>query len=279
MRAWSLQRRRAGQTIAFVPTMGYFHEGHLELMREGRRHADQLAVSIFVNPAQFGPREDFDAYPRDLDRDLKMAGNVNVDVVFTPDRNDLYPEGYDTYINAEKLPMHLCGLSRPGHFRGVLTIVAKLFHIVNPHTAIFGQKDYQQLAIIRQMVKDFNFDIQIIGHPTIREQDGLAMSSRNVRLSPAQRISARCLYQSLIQAKNAVAGGETDSNKIIDSAVRLIQAHPETDIDYIQICDPNTLDDVSVIGRPVLMALAVKVGGTRLIDNMVLTPRSSYCAL
>jgi pantoate--beta-alanine ligase len=272
MHTWSQQRRQTGQTIAFVPTMGYFHEGHLALMREGRHNADHVAVSIFVNPTQFGPQEDFDAYPRDLERDLKMAHSAGVDVVFAPERKDLYPDGYDTFINAEKLPRHLCGLSRPGHFRGVLTIVAKLFHIVCPHTAIFGQKDYQQLAIIRQMVKDLNFDIRIIGYPTIREQDGLAMSSRNVRLSASQRISALCLYQSLINAKESVVGGENESNKIIASATTLIQSHPETSIDYIQICDPDTLDDVNIIDRAVLLALAVKVGGTRLIDNMILSP-------
>jgi pantoate--beta-alanine ligase len=272
MLAWSKQRRQMGKTIAFVPTMGYFHEGHLALMREGRHHADHVAVSIFVNPTQFGPQEDFNAYPRDLERDLKMAESAGVDVVFAPELKDLYPDGYDTFINAERLPQHLCGLSRPGHFRGVLTIVAKLFHIVCPHTAIFGQKDYQQVAIIRQMVKDLNFDIRIIGYPTIREKDGLAMSSRNVRLSAFQRTSALCLYQSLIKAKESVVTGETDSNKIIASVATLIQSNPETDIDYIQICDPDTLDDVNFIDRPVLLALAVKVGGTRLIDNIILSP-------
>jgi pantoate--beta-alanine ligase len=261
-----------GKTIAFVPTMGYFHEGHLELMREGRRAADSVVASIFVNPTQFGPKEDFDAYPRDLERDLKMAESAGVDVVFAPERRDLYPDGYDTFINAERLPQHLCGLSRPVHFRGVLTIVAKLFHIVFPHTAIFGQKDYQQLAIIRQMVKDLNFDIEIIGAPTVREKDGLAMSSRNVRLSPSQRASALCLYQSLKKAKETINGGETDPKKIIASASALIQSHPETEIDYIKLCDPDTLDDVAVINRPVLMALAVKVDTTRLIDNMILSP-------
>jgi len=269
--AWSQKRRQMGQTIAFVPTMGYFHEGHLELMREGRRVADTVAASIFVNPTQFGPTEDFDAYPRDLDRDLKIAQGAGADAIFTPDRKDLYPDGYDTFIHAEKLPHHLCGLSRPGHFQGVLTIVAKLFHIVRPHTAIFGQKDYQQLAIIRQMVKDLNFDIRIIGFPTVREKDGLAMSSRNVRLSPSQRISARCLYQSLIKAKEAVANGETDPKKIIASTGTLIRSHPDTEIDYIKLCDTDTLDDVIVINRSVLMALAVKVGNTRLIDNMILS--------
>ena len=272
MTAWSNQRRQSGKSIAFVPTMGYFHEGHLSLMREGRKLGDNVVVSIFVNPTQFGPQEDFDAYPRDLDRDLKMAGDAGADILFTPEKKDLYPHGFDTYILGEKLPQRLCGLSRPVHFRGVLTIVAKLFHIVCPHVAIFGQKDYQQLAIIRQMVKDLNFDIQIVGHPTVREKDGLAMSSRNVRLSSVQRRSALCLYQSLTQAKETVAAGETNPRKIISSVETLIRSHPETAIDYIKICDPETLDDVSVIDRPSLMALAVKVGDTRLIDNMILSP-------
>jgi pantoate--beta-alanine ligase len=272
MHVWSSQRRQMGQTIAFVPTMGFFHEGHLALMREARRMSDTVVVSIFVNPTQFGPQEDFDAYPRDLDRDLKMAKKVGVDVLFTPDRAQLYPQGHDTFIDAEKLPRHLCGLSRPGHFRGVLTIVAKLFNIVQPHVAVFGEKDYQQLAIIRQMVIDLNFSIDIIGHPTFREPDGLAMSSRNVKLSPAQRKSALCLYQSLIAAKDIVAEGETDPKKIIASATDLINASPETAVDYISIIDPKTLDDVNFIHRPVLMALAVKVGGTRLIDNLILSP-------
>jgi pantoate--beta-alanine ligase len=272
MTAWSQQRRQVGQTIAFVPTMGYFHEGHLELMREGRLMGDTVVVSIFVNPTQFGPQEDFDAYPRDLERDLQMAENIGVDVIFAPDTKDLYPHGYDTFIVANKLPQHLCGVSRPGHFQGVLTIVAKLFHIICPHTAIFGQKDYQQLAIIRQMVNDLNFDIRIIGYPTVREKDGLAMSSRNVRLSPNQRDSALCLYQSLTKAKEFIAAGLTDPNQIISMTEAMIRSNPETDIDYIKICDPDTLDDVNRIDRPVLMAIAVKVGNTRLIDNMILSP-------
>jgi pantoate--beta-alanine ligase len=272
MKAWSHQHRQVGQTISFVPTMGYFHEGHLALMREGRRTADSVVVSIFVNPTQFGPLEDFDAYPRNLERDLEMAEGAGVDIIFAPDRKDLYPEKYDTFIVAEKLPQHLCGLSRPGHFRGVLTIVAKLFHIVSPHTAVFGQKDYQQLAIIRKMVADLNFDIRIIGFPTVRESDGLAMSSRNINLSDSQRHSALCLYCSLFEARDAIAKGENDPRKIISSAEAMIRSRPETSIDYIRLCDPDTLDDVSLIDRPVLMALAVKVGKTRLIDNMILSP-------
>ncbi len=273
MISWAHERRRLGKTIGFVPTMGYFHDGHLSLMRQARCHADHVVVSIFVNPTQFGPNEDFEAYPRDLQRDIQMAQSVDVDVVFAPERNDLYPNGYDTFIVSEKLPRHLCGLSRPGHFRGVLTIVAKLFHIVTPHVAVFGQKDYQQLTIIRQMVKDLHFNLQIIGHPTVREPDGLAMSSRNVRLSETQRMSARCLYQSLMKAQEAVISGERNPDKIIASARQLIDSYPETDIDYIKICDPDKLEDLQIIDRPALMALAVKVGITRLIDNMILTPK------
>jgi pantoate--beta-alanine ligase len=272
MSQWSKDRRGRGLTISFVPTMGFLHEGHLSLMREAKRRCDLTVVSIFVNPTQFGPQEDFDAYPRDLNRDLKMAESAGADLVFTPERNDLYPEGFDTFLVQEKLPGHLCGLSRPGHFRGVLTIVAKLFHIVNPHAAVFGEKDYQQLAVIRRMAKDLHFDITIVGYPIVREPDGLAMSSRNVRLSAGQRTAAACLYQSLVNARQMVADGETDPEKILSAAAALINAQPEAEIDYIKICDPGTLDDVSSIGCPVVMAVAVKIGRTRLIDNMILSP-------
>jgi len=274
MTAWSNRFRQAGKRITFVPTMGFLHEGHLSLMREGRKLGDKLVISIFVNPTQFGPGEDFNSYPRDFERDCTLAEDAGVDIVFTPDAQDLYPKGFDTYIHQERLPGHLCGLSRQGHFNGVMTIVAKLFNIVVPHFAIFGEKDFQQLAVIRRMTKDLNFNIEIVGHPTVREPDGLAMSSRNSKLTPAQRDAALSLITSLRNARRSVKNKQTDSKQLIDDAIELIGSHPETEIDYIKICDPETLDDVSNIDRPVLMALAVKVGKTRLIDNMILTPDS-----
>lgn len=259
-------------TIAFVPTMGFLHEGHLSLMREGRKRCDVLAVSIFVNPTQFGEGEDFDSYPRNLERDLDLARKENADVVFTPGKEDLYDEGFQTYVNLEKLPQHLCGLSRPVFFQGVATVVTKLFHIVKPNIAIFGQKDYQQLAVIRRMVRDLNFDIEVVGMPTVREDDGLAMSSRNSYLSPEERPAALSLFASLNKARQLCKDGVTETDRIIKEAEALILSHKNTEIDYISICDPDTLEDVEKIHGPVVMALAVKVGKTRLIDNMIFTP-------
>lgn len=264
--------RREGRTIAFVPTMGFLHEGHLSLMREGRRRCDDLVVSIFVNPTQFGPGEDLGAYPRNLKRDLELVEQVGGDAVFTPSAEELYGKNYQTYVSLEKLPSHLCGLSRPTHFRGVATVVSKLFNIVKPHVAVFGEKDFQQLAVIRQMVEDMNFDVQIIGSPTLREADGLAMSSRNSYLTAGQRKSALCLYLSLQKAQEMVAADIRDVKRIVEEISTFIRSFPETQIDYVAICDPATLDDVDMIQGPCLMALAVKVGKTRLIDNTILKP-------
>ena len=272
MQAHSESVRSRGRRIAFVPTMGFLHEGHCSLLRKGRSCCDDLVLSIFVNPTQFGPGEDFDAYPRDQERDLEMAEKEGVDVVFMPSREELYGDNFQTHIELKKLPNHLCGLSRPSHFQGVALIVTKLFNIVKPHVAIFGEKDFQQLTIIRQMTKDLNFDIQIAGEPIVRETDGLAMSSRNAYLSADQRKNARCLFQALENAQKTVAQGETIASAIIGDAAALIRNHPETEIDYISICNPDTLDGVDLIKTPVLMALAVKVGRTRLIDNMILSP-------
>lgn len=252
--------------------MGFLHEGHLTLLREGRKLGDELVLSIFVNPTQFGPSEDFETYPRDMERDLELAEKEGVNTVFTPTPEELYGENFQTYVNLENLPHHLCGLSRPAFFRGVATVVSKLFNIVKPHAAIFGQKDFQQLAVIRQMVKDLNFDIEIIGVPTVREPDGLAMSSRNAYLSKEERPVALSLYQSLQKAKTDIQSGQTDANRILADASGLIESHEGTAIDYIKICDPETLDDIKVITGPVLMALAVNVGQTRLIDNVVIDP-------
>ena len=272
MQEYSDRTRRLDKTIAFVPTMGYLHEGHLSLLREGRKIGDCLVVSIFVNPVQFAPGEDFADYPRDLQRDLELARKNGADVVFTPDDKELYSNGFQTYINLKKLPNHLCGISRPTFFSGVATVVTKLFNIVKPHFALFGQKDYQQLIIIRQMVCDLNFDIEIIGAETVREHDGLAMSSRNIYLTSEQRNSALCLYKSLQKAQALLSSGINDSEKIIASASEIIKSGTNTEIDYIAICDPKTLIDMKKIDRQALMALAVKVGKTRLIDNMILIP-------
>ncbi|MBA3031101.1 MAG: pantoate--beta-alanine ligase [Desulfobacteraceae bacterium] len=264
--------RLSGKTIAFVPTMGFLHQGHQTLLEEGRKRGDELILSIFVNPAQFGPNEDLEAYPRDFDRDLAVAEKARVDTIFFPDAKELYGDHYQTYVTLNDLPSHLCGLSRPDHFRGVATIVTKLFNIVQPHVALFGQKDYQQVAVIRQMVKDLNFNIEIVGVETVREPDGLAMSSRNTYLQEDQRPAALSLFQSLKMADNEIRKGKTNASEIITQAANLIRSFPENEIDYIKICHPDTLEDILTISGPVVMALAVKVGKTRLIDNRVYTP-------
>lgn len=272
MQARSDRMRQEGKTIVFVPTMGFFHEGHLFLMREGLKHGDDLVVSIFVNPTQFAPGEDFEDYPRDFERDLELCRKEGVDAVFAPDTEEMYGKGFYIHVELEKLPNHLCGISRPKFFKGVTTVVTKLFNIVKPHVAVFGLKDYQQFLVIRQMVRDLYFEIEIIGAPTVREPDGLAMSSRNNYLSPEQRVYALSLYKSLKKAQALVESGIQDAAGIINAATELIQSNPETEIDYINICDPETLDDIETIDRPALMALAVKVGKSRLIDNMILNP-------
>lgn len=267
--------RSQGKTIVFVPTMGFLHEGHLTLLKTGRTLGDDLILSIFVNPTQFGPNEDLDTYPRDLGRDLDLASRIGVDAVFTPDRETLYGSNYQTYVNLENLPRHLCGLSRPVFLQGVATVVTKLFNIVKPHIAVFGEKDFQQLTVIQQMVRDLNFDIRIEGVPTVREPDGLAMSSRNAYLSKSQRADALCLIRALETARGMVTSGERSAATIIDAAEARISATPGTRIDYIALCDPETLDNVTVVRGPTLMALAVTVGQTRLIDNMILDPPDS----
>jgi pantoate--beta-alanine ligase len=264
--------RLKGKRVAFVPTMGFLHSGHESLLIEGRKRADDLVLSIFVNPAQFGQNEDLSTYPRNLEGDLAIAEKNGVDAVFLPDNTTIYPEGYETYVNLERLPDHLCGLSRPGHFRGVSTVVAKLFNIVKPHVAVFGQKDFQQLAIIRRMTKDLNFDIEIVGAPTVRENDGLAKSSRNSYLNEKQRQSALCLIKSLQKAGDLVKKGETNPEVILRHSSEIISSYPETSVDYLTICDPDSLETVTAITGPVLFAMAVKVGATRLIDNMILKP-------
>lgn len=262
--------RLAGKILALVPTMGFFHEGHLELMRVAKRNADAVIISIFVNPTQFGPSEDFAAYPRDMEGDLAKAKNAGVDIAFTPTVEEMYPEGFQTTVSVGNLTNHLCGLSRPGHFQGVTTVVAKLFNIAKPHIAVFGQKDFQQLTVITKMVKDLNMDIQVVGMPTYREPDGLAMSSRNTYLNGAERKSALALKKSLDLASGMYDRGERDAARIKAAVEETILSHPHTEIDYVTVCDPVTLEDVKTLTGETLIALAVRVGKTRLIDNCLL---------
>jgi pantoate--beta-alanine ligase len=266
----SEQLRLAGKTIALVPTMGFFHEGHLELMRVGKRISDILVISIFVNPTQFGPTEDYEGYPRDMEGDLAQAKEVGVDLVFSPSAEEMYPDSFQATVSLERVTKHLCGLSRPGHFDGVITVVAKLFNITKPHLAIFGKKDYQQLTVITRMVKDLDMDIRIVGVPTVREPDGLAMSSRNSYLTSEERTSALCLKKSLDLANDMFKQGERDTHTIRAALENLILGHPYTAIDYVSLCNPTTLEDVDKIEGEVLVALAVKVGKARLIDNALI---------
>jgi pantoate--beta-alanine ligase len=269
MQSYSDSLRLQGKKIAFVPTMGYFHKGHLALMKEAKKMADCVVVSIYVNPTQFGPKEDLSKYPRDFDRDLKMAESVNTDVIFYPPDKEMYPDNYQTYINVERVTQNLCGISRQGHFRGVTTICLKLFNIVKPHFAIFGKKDFQQYIAIKRMVTDLNLDLQIIGLPTVREADGLAMSSRNIYLKGTERSSALTLVGGLKLAQSIYSSGERKSKTIITEVEKLIKSVDYTDIDYIKICDATTLEDVDEIQSQAVIALAVKIGATRLIDNHV----------
>ncbi len=259
--------RQQGKTIGFVPTMGYLHEGHLSLMRRARPQCDILVVSIFVNPTQFGPNEDFERYPRDFARDERLCREVGVDVVFYPAADAMYPQPYLTYVNVEKLSETMCGASRPGHFRGVTTVVTKLFNIVQPHIAVFGQKDYQQSLIIRQMVRDLNFDVQIDVAPIVREADGLAMSSRNKYLSPKERQQALVLYRSLTRAEELIREGERNADALLQAMQTIISEAPDARIDYIAIVDAETLEPLSTVRHNTVIALAVYIGTTRLIDN------------
>jgi len=269
MKGFSSQARRAGKTIALVPTMGYFHEGHLSLMREGRRRGDVLVISLFVNPTQFGPKEDFKSYPRDFERDKKMAEGVGVDILFAPETSDIYPPDHQTIVRVEKVTQNLCGRSRPTHFQGVTTVVLMLFEIVMPHVAIFGEKDYQQLATIQQMVKDLHMSVEVLGMPTVREADGLAMSSRNTYLLPDERKAALSLYRSLQRAKELLQKGERKTDRILREMNGILRSESLVRIDYVQICDAHTLEDVDRIEGDVVVALAAYLGKTRLIDNLV----------
>jgi len=266
--------RREGKRIAFVPTMGYLHQGHLDLLRAARRFGDLTLMSIFVNPSQFGPGEDYQSYPRDLDRDIRLATEVGTDVAFVPLPEEVYPEGYQTHVEVTEVTRNLCGRSRPVFLRGVATVVTKLFHIVKPHAAVFGEKDFQQLVAIRRMVRDLNMDVDIVGHPIVRESDGLAMSSRNVYLNAEQRRIALRLNQSLQRARVLVDAGERRAEALLATVKDFLTGDDGVRIDYVQLCHPETLEDVSLINGPTLLALAAWVGPARLIDNCVLRPPS-----
>jgi len=276
MQSKAEELRLSGSTIGFVPTMGFLHEGHLELMRVAGRLSEKVIVSIFVNPTQFGPQEDFERYPRDTQGDLAKVEAVPVDIVFMPSAAEMYPRGFQSKVSVGDLSRHLCGLSRPGHFDGVATVVCKLFNITKPHIAVFGQKDYQQLAVISRMVEDMAMDVDIVGVPTVREEDGLAMSSRNAYLSAEERRSALCLKKAMDRAGELYARGERDSSVLKSSMERLILEHPFTNIDYVSVCDPVTLDDLETVGDRFLIALAVKVGKTRLIDNRLVKKANNF---
>ena len=270
MQTTALKLKRQGRTIAFVPTMGFLHEGHASLLREGRKLGDVLVLSIFVNPIQFGRNEDLARYPRDMERDCRIAGECGVDIVFTPDSTGMYPPGFQTCVRVRDLSLPLCGASRPGHFDGVATVVTKLFNIVQPDTALFGNKDYQQLAVIRRMTHDLNLPVEIIGMPIVREADGLAMSSRNAYLSPAERQSALCLSRAIRTARELYAAGTRDAALLRRAALEVISAEPEATIDYLELRDGATLEPKETADDATLLALAVRIGATRLIDNTVL---------
>ncbi len=273
MRARSDAWRMDGKRIAFVPTMGYLHQGHVSLLEEGRRRGDILVLSIFVNPTQFGPREDLSRYPRDLDGDLAKAEHAGVDVAYVPDAAAMYPTGYQTFVEVEELQKGLCGASRPGHFRGVATVVLKLFHAVQPHVALFGRKDYQQLQVLTRMARDLDLGIDVVGMPIVREADGLAMSSRNAYLSADERLRALALSRALLAARESFDQGERDAARLVDCARATLHLTPGVRLDYLELRNAETLAELhGRVTRPAVMAVAAFVGTTRLIDNQLLGP-------
>jgi len=267
MSAWSEAARARGERIAFVPTMGALHAGHLSLLSAARERGDRVVLSIFVNPTQFGPNEDLARYPRDLDGDLAKAASVGIDVAFVPAASDMYPPGSQTSIEVGEVAQGLCGGRRPGHFTGVATVVCKLFGIVRPHLAIFGEKDYQQLAVIRRMALDLNLPVEIAGRPTLREQDGLAMSSRNAYLSPDQRARALAIFEGLSAARGRFQAGERAAAELVGVALAKLEGRADR-IDYVEVRDADSLRPLERLGAPAVMLIAAYVGATRLIDNM-----------
>lgn len=270
MKAWSRSVREDGHTLGLVPTMGYLHAGHLSLARKSMSACDRTVVSIFVNPTQFGPNEDLDTYPRNLEADRQELERLGVDALFLPTGEDMYPEGFQTYVHVEEITDKLCGTSRRELFRGVTTIVLKLFNIVQPHSAFFGEKDRQQLEVIRKMVGDLNLDVAIVGLPIIREPDGLAMSSRNQYLGKAERQTALSLHEALQQAQQLVAQGESSVATLRSRMRNIIEREGEAQVDYISVCDPQQFEELEEIQGKVMIALAVHVGKARLIDNCLI---------
>jgi pantoate--beta-alanine ligase len=268
MKAFSHERKAAGATIGLVPTMGYLHEGHLSLVRECRANADATVVSIFVNPAQFGPNEDLQSYPRDLRQDVEMVKREGVDVVFAPPDYEMYPPGYRTFVEVHELQDRLCGRTRPGHFRGVCTIVLKLFNIVGPDIAFFGWKDAQQLIILRKMAKDLNLDVKVEGIPLVRDAEGLALSSRNSYLSAKERRAALVLSKGLREAEAMARAGEKSAKALISKVIETIREEPLACIDYVDIVSMDDFAPLERIDGDALIALAVHIGKTRLIDNI-----------
>lgn len=269
LKAFIQCQKKIGKSIGFVPTMGYLHDGHMSLVKASKQENDITVMSIFVNPVQFGPKEDYSRYPRDLERDAKMAEAEGVDVIFYPTVEEMYPDGYKTYVQVEGITEVLCGKSRPGHFRGVATVVCKLFNIVEPDRAYFGQKDAQQVAVIQRMVKDLNMNLEVISCPIIRESDGLAMSSRNVYLTAEERRAALILNKSIQEAVQKVKAGERDAGKVLTMVKNRIETEPLAVIDYVELYEAETLQPIEIIQGKVLLAVAVKFGTTRLIDNAV----------
>lgn len=261
--------KRAGETVALVPTMGYLHEGHGSLIEKAKKENDKVVVSIFVNPMQFGPNEDLASYPRDLEKDSAYCESLGADLIFHPEPEEMYHEGFSSYVDMSVLTEELCGLSRPVHFRGVCTVVSKLFHIVAPDRAYFGQKDAQQLAIIKRMVLDLNMDVEVIGCPIVREDDGLAKSSRNTYLSPEERQAALILSKTIKLGEDMVKKGEKNCKVILDAMKKNIETEPLAKIDYVKIVDGLTMQQIDTIDRPILCAMAVYIGKTRLIDNFI----------
>jgi pantoate--beta-alanine ligase len=264
-------RQQVSGSVGFVPTMGYLHQGHLALVKQARIDNSAVVVSIYVNPAQFGPREDFAGYPRDLDQDLDLLRREGTDIVFVPSDAEMYPPEFSSWVDVQKVTGRLEGASRPGHFRGVATVVAKLFNIVQPSRAYFGQKDAQQVVVIKRMATDLNMGPEIVVVPTVRESDGLAMSSRNVYLNSEERGAAKVLFKALTLARQLGQGGQKDAREIRRQVTSLIEREPLARIDYVSIADRETLEELDLIDRPALASLAVKIGKTRLIDNMLLT--------
>ncbi|MFA4844554.1 MAG: pantoate--beta-alanine ligase [Candidatus Margulisiibacteriota bacterium] len=269
MRLFSLKAKSHGKKVGFVPTMGAFHEGHLSLIAAAKKRCEVVVASVFVNPLQFSPSEDFASYPRNLRHDKKLLKSFEIDVLFTPEARAMFPEGFKTFVEVEKLAKKLCGRTRPNHFRGVTTVVTKLFNIVCPDAAFFGEKDYQQQLIVKQLVRDLNLPVTVVALPTVREFDGLALSSRNAYLNPRERKSAAILYKALRLAQSEIGAGERDLNKIMYRLRSLIGSEPSVRLDYLVAADPETLEDAKGVRGRMLLAVAAYVGKTRLIDNLI----------